>query len=180
MPMIPGNGEPWDLPNAVAESFVRYGLTRAILYDPGYPEFNNETNWNDASAKGCHDIGYVTTLPGAGVLLPGLENPTLNPEPIQPVSISPVLLPPWDPTRRVLVTGAVVSASGQFATDPVGRANQNYTQVPFEVSQILKSPHLAGKMPSGDNVAMVDGSARWRKFNDMLPRTSSVWPGLWW
>jgi prepilin-type N-terminal cleavage/methylation domain-containing protein len=180
LPVITPNGEPWDMPGVVADYLLRYGVTRDILYDPGFPEMNNDAYWHDDTGlPGSHDIGYVLTLPGQTTLLPGLENPTLVP---QPVKIVAVLLPPWDPSRRVLTAGMVVCANTGAMT-PIDAANRNglnYTRIPFEVNEPVRTPHLAGKIPSGDNVAMVDGSARWRKFNDMLPRSTAALPIVWW
>jgi hypothetical protein len=64
--------------------------------------------------------------------------------------------------------------------DAANRNSLNYTRIPFEVNEPVRTPHLAGKIPSGDNVAMVDGSAKWRKFNDMLPRSTAALPVVWW
>jgi hypothetical protein len=39
---------------------------------------------------------------------------------------------------------------------------------------------IKGKIPSGDNQGMLDGSARWRKYADMLPRGIPGGYGIWW
>jgi prepilin-type processing-associated H-X9-DG protein len=41
---------------------------------------------------------------------------------------------------------------------------------------------MAGKVPAGGNVGMLDSHVEWRKFQQMLPRTdpSSGAPVFWW
>jgi prepilin-type N-terminal cleavage/methylation domain-containing protein len=180
---------PWELSKTTADSLRPYGLTRDVLYDPGFPEWNNDYNWNliksppfaGQPSQPFHDIGYALTLPGMGDfwLLPGLENPTLAPQATFMPSTG--WIPPWDSSRRVLTAGMVVAKRLGSLNDPAKRYLFNYTEVPARENQIVRTPHLAGKYPSGDNVAMVDGSARWRKFTDMVPRTSTGPPILlWW
>jgi hypothetical protein len=80
----------------------------------------------------------------------------------------------------VLVAGAVLSERGQ--NDPAQRATYKYSGIIGGYKPLPhRCAHLSGSMPAGDNVAMLDGSARWRNFVDMIPRTSvrSV-PTFWW
>ena len=63
-----------------------------------------------------------------------------------------MLLPPPNASERVLVAGG--------------------TWMPPLSS--YRNAHVDSKnYPLGDNVAMLDGSARWRKFKDMIPRTGT-------
>jgi len=42
---------------------------------------------------------------------------------------------------------------------------------PGKIGLYVRSSHLSGKIPTGDNMGMLDGSAKWRKFAVMMPRT---------
>jgi prepilin-type N-terminal cleavage/methylation domain-containing protein len=183
--------EPWDHQWTTVALIKPYGFTWQILYDPGFPQFNLENHYLDPGAVnradiGLADIGYNLTLPTlyGSYLLGDLLNPTLNPPREQ--SWGTGLQPVPIPSRRVLLAGKVLSAPGQLQTTAAGRASQNYFYIPWETNEYIRTTHLAGKMPVGDNLAMLDGSARWRKFNDMLPRTFHVgpgaplFPGIWW
>jgi prepilin-type N-terminal cleavage/methylation domain-containing protein len=180
LPNVAGTaGEPWDMPAIIWDSLSRCGLTRDLLYDPGFPQFNIDINWFDVSfSAGYHDIGYMLTLPGSTGVLPENQNPTIIPQ--QGVMGMRVVTAAPDPSRRVLVAGMVVSALGQTGTSMVDRASYQYSGISNEPGTVLRCPHLTGKMPSGDNVAMLDGSAKWRKFADMVPRSIPGWWGLWW
>jgi hypothetical protein len=59
------------------------------------------------------------------------------------------------------------------------RTANNYTSVDGGWAKPHRSPHLSGKLPSGGNVGMLDGSGRWFKFQAMVPRTTS-YPYFWW
>ena len=159
-PVMVGDNEPYDLPLFMVPLLEQNGVTRDVLYDPGYPALNNDYNWNDTDLT--RDIGYVLTFAGpASWLADTNQNPDTR------VS---------DPSSRVLVAGMVLSDVGQDQTDAVSRASYNYTHVPVDANPSqVQCPHLKGDfVPAGDNVAMMDGSAHWRKFTDMIPRNSNT------
>jgi prepilin-type N-terminal cleavage/methylation domain-containing protein len=162
LPIAVGDNEPYDLPAYLTPLLLQSGVTRDIMYDPGFPQFNNDHNWNDVTNQ-VRDIGYALTFPGPASWLDLTnQNPTLK-------------VP--DPSSRVLVAGLVLSDIGQDETDPKSRAKFNYTKVLVDATpSLLRCPHLIGKMPSGDNVGMMDGSGAWRRFSDMLPRNSATPP----
>jgi prepilin-type N-terminal cleavage/methylation domain-containing protein len=187
LPANPTFSTHWELSESAAEPFRRYGVTRDVLYDPAFPEWNNDTNWNYVHSPTSpgqpailyHDVGYAFTFLDVANFEPGIETTTLNP---QPTFTSPTgWMPPWDPSRRVLVAGMVINERSGFHASPEKRYLYNYSRIPYRANQILRSSHLEGKFPSGENVAMVDGSAKWRKFNDMVPRSITSNPLiLWW
>jgi prepilin-type N-terminal cleavage/methylation domain-containing protein len=162
-PVAVGDDEPYDLPAFLTPQLLGHGATRDIMYDPGYPDFNNNNNWND-SPNVTRDIGYVLTFasPTSWIALSN-QNSTMR-------------VP--NPSDRVLLAGLVLSAIGQSATDARSRASYNYTQIPVDASpSLLRCPHLNGKMPAGDNQGMMDGRAQWRNFAKMLPRNGPLSPG---
>jgi prepilin-type N-terminal cleavage/methylation domain-containing protein len=158
-PVAVGDDEPYDLPATLLPALKANGVTRNVLYDPGYPEFNNNDNWNDAPGVTI-DIGYVVTFAStASWLADTNQNATMQ-------------VP--KPSDRVLLAGLVLSGVGQNGTSAANRASYNYTSVPVDAfPALLRCPHLNGKIPAGDNQGMMDGRALWQNFAKMLPRNGS-------
>ncbi len=158
-PVAVGDDEPYDLPYFLTPFLSANGVTRDVMYDPGYPEFNNNNNWNDVPNT-TRDIGYVLTFASpTSWLAVSNQNATMR-------------VP--DPSRHVLLAGLVLSGIGQNQTDRASRASYNYTQVPVDaMPSLLRCPHLNRKIPAGDNEGLLDGSAGWRNFNVMLPRNAT-------
>jgi prepilin-type N-terminal cleavage/methylation domain-containing protein len=160
-PVAVGDNEAYDLPTYLTPLLLQSGVTRQIMYDPGFPDFDNDYNWSDTDL--VRDIGYTLTFPGpASWLSDTNQNPTMA-----------VL----NPSARVLLAGLVLSDIGQNQTDPASEAAYNYTQVPVDAyPAVLRCAHLNGTMPAGDNLGMMDGSGSWRNFRDMIPRNGAPAP----
>ena len=169
----------WDLPIDTANALVQNGVTRAIMYDPGFPEMNQEGLWNygeDPTAP-FRVIGYAMTFPKTASVLETNWNYSLQP---RAIPFPGGNHPPPSPSDRVLMAGAVISDRGQRL--PEERDRYQYRDIVGGFKPLLhRSAHLEGQKPSGDNVAMLDGSVRWRRFDEMLPRTEGVIsPTFWW
>jgi prepilin-type N-terminal cleavage/methylation domain-containing protein len=198
---------PWTMGGPVASDFLkRYCPMRDVLYDPGNPGQNRDAFWNftlplAGPAFNSRIIGYAVTYTLASSLNPQNINYRSVPEGYQILNI---VAPVPNASERVLVSGAVVSEAGQDKTDATSRAAYNYSNVPliggiyfvnntdaegdlhppsgYNSGIFVRSSHLKGKLPTGDNVGMLDGSAKWRKFKDMIPRTihDSGTTTFWW
>ena len=172
----------WDMPSFVADTMMKNGVTRDVMYDPGNPTQDVDGLWNYAM-PGFRVIGYAMTFPGTASVTPTNQNPTIIP---QPISISGILLPAPDTSRRVSVAGIIISLSGENMTDAASRASYQYIHVPGGYNapgwQGHRTSHLdsAGHSPTGDNQAMLDGSGHWSKFINCIPRTSGGSPVFWW
>jgi prepilin-type N-terminal cleavage/methylation domain-containing protein len=179
MPEMKGGLWAWDLPYLVCDALAPHGITRNILYDPGFPEMNQEGLWNFGGMPGnpYRVIGYAMTFPGTASVSETNWNRAIDPEPIP---FGNTTLPAPNPSDRALVSGAVISERGE--NDPAQRATYKYTGIMGAYTPLPhRCAHLVKGMPVGDNVAMLDGSARWRKFADMLPRTDDPSsPVFWW
>ena len=180
MPDLSGSGHwAWDIPISVADALKTHGITRNILYDPGFPEMNQDGLWNfggDTPAP-YRVIGFAMTFPGTASLSQTNWNRTITP---QPISFGDITLPPPSPSERVLVAGAVISERGQ--NNPSLRGGYKYAGIMGGFTPLPhRCAHLVKGIPAGDNVATLDGSARWRNFRDMLPRTDDPnSPTFWW
>lgn len=187
LPEMVGGLWAWDLPYSVADKLLQAGLTRDIMYDPGFPEMNQDGLWNfapgyinpDGTPGPYRVIGYAMTFPGTASVTQTNQNLTINPTPIS-VTNSDIVYPAPDPTERVIVAGALISAPGE--NDATLRGTYQYADIIGGFAPLPhRCAHLTGKMPAGDNVAMMDGSARWRAFSAMMPRTDSIGtPVFWW
>jgi len=169
----------WDLPYSISDSLIQHGVTREILYDPGFPEMNQEGLWNFGGIPGSpyRVIGYAMTFPGTASVSETNWNRTITPQAIQ---FGDTTIPAPDPSNRALFAGAVISAPGQ--SDSNDRTTYQYAGIVGGFTPLPhRCAHLSKGMPIGDNVAMLDGSARWRKFAEMLPRTDNPGtPTFWW
>jgi hypothetical protein len=120
-------------------------------------------------------IGYVTTF----LLDPGYENTfkdmnwTIVPQPVQ---TGVIVLPAPNASERVLTAGMIQGGTlfnnGLFAptnysiVEPGGPFGGIITGVMGPVNHPNGKPWIS----AGENLGMLDGSAKWRKFKDMRQR----------
>jgi prepilin-type N-terminal cleavage/methylation domain-containing protein len=179
MPEIKGGLWAWDLPYSVSDVLMKQSITRDIMYDPGFPEMNQDGLWNFGGLPGdpYRVIGYAMTFPGTASVTETNWNRTVTPQQIQ---FGDIVLPAPSPSDRAMVAGAVISERGE--NDPAQRATYKYSGIVGGFAPLPhRCAHLVKGMPAGDNVAMLDGSARWRIFADMMPRTDNpLCPTFWW
>jgi prepilin-type N-terminal cleavage/methylation domain-containing protein len=179
MPEMTGGRWAWDLPFPVATALIDHGVTREIMYDPGFPEMNRDGLWNFGGLDGSpyRVIGYAMTFPGTASLSELNWNRTIS---SQPLSVGGTNYPAPSPSERVLVAGAVISDRGQ--NYPAERDSYSYAGIVGAFTPLPhRCAHLVKGRPAGDNVATLDGSARWRKFAEMQPRTEDPFsPTFWW
>jgi prepilin-type N-terminal cleavage/methylation domain-containing protein len=182
LPTLRGGLWTWDLPYSIANALLQNGITRAILYDPGFPEMNVDGLWNyepdtNAPTGAYRVIGYAMTFPGTAGLNPTNWNPNLNSTGFQ---VNGVNIPAQPLADRVLVAGAVISRSGQ--NDPSLRYTYQYSNIRGGYKPLPhRSAHLLPSgIPAGDNVGFCDGHVQWRQFPVMLPRTGYPYPVFWW
>lgn len=187
-PFMYGGHWAWDLPYSVADALLASGVTRDIMYDPGFPQMNTDGLWNfapqDIGEDGLNHpyrvIGYAMTFPGTATVTQTNWNFTTVPTPIPLDTNTGTTLPAPDPSSRVVMAGATISQPGQ--DDPSQRLSYQYTGIIGGYQPLPhRSAHMAGRIPAGDNLAMMDGHAAWQNFRDMLPRTDdSNEPAFWW
>jgi prepilin-type N-terminal cleavage/methylation domain-containing protein len=179
MPEMKGGLWAWDLPYSVSDVLMKQSITRDIMYDPGFPEMNQDGLWNFGGLPGdpYRVIGYAMTFPGTASVTETNWNRSVAPQPIQ---FGDITLPAPSPSDRAMVAGAVISERGE--NDPAQRATYKYSGIVGGFAPLPhRCAHLVKGMPAGDNVAMLDGSARWRIFADMMPRTDNpLCPTFWW
>jgi type II secretory pathway pseudopilin PulG len=179
LPELEGGLWAWDIPVYVGDVLAQYEITRDILYDPSFSEMNQEGLWNFGGATGIpyRVIGYAMTFPGTASISETNWNYSIIP---RPIPYGGTTLPAPSPSDRVLVAGSTISERGQ--NDPARRATYQYEGILGGFAPLPhRSAHLLKGLPAGDNVGMLDGSAHWRAFRDMLPRTDdSLSPTFWW
>lgn len=180
LPEMSGGHWAWDIPISVADVLKTHGVTRKILYDPGFPQMNQDGLWNyggDTPPVPYRVIGYAMTFPETASVSETNWNRSISP---QPIPFGDTTLPAPSPSDRVLVSGAVISERGE--NNPNQRAGYKYAGIVGGYKPLPhRCAHLVKGIPAGDNVGMLDGSARWRNFRDMLPRTEDPFcPTFWW
>ena len=191
----------WDMPIYVLDQMQRNGVTRNILYCPGFPAQNSDVLWgnnngfNNGVWGNFRVTGYANTFGPTNindaffVLAWTNWNYSLDQRQArQPGSGTTVRIE--SPSDRVLLADATISAGGQGATSEPARSNQNYSSVDggwddvagFPNNQLYmhKAAHLSGKIPLGGNLIFLDSHAEWRKWKPMVPRTQTGSPVFWW
>lgn len=171
LPGVPvGQGHwAWDMPATLTYMMARQGVTRDILYDPGFPAQNDDRLWNASPGK-YHVIGYALALGGPGsTVIASNQNSTINPEGIVPGDKTS---PRLNPASRVLVADAVITPGGQNNTNEMASYNWSKVRSSFPITHQSSHLNKNGKLPTGGNEGMMDGSGRWVKWQGMIPRTS--------
>ena len=107
LPDMHGGLWAWDLPYSISDSLLQHGATREILYDPGFPEMNQEGLWNFGGLTDTpyRVIGYAMTFPGTASVSETNWNRTITPQPIQ---FGDTTLPAPNPSDRALFAGSVI------------------------------------------------------------------------
>jgi len=186
-PLCTGAYWPWDLPAKAANAFVKNGGSRNVLYCPSFWKQNDNELWafstrqtNEVAtdtAEGYRVIGYAVAFEGSGRLVPTNVTESYNPKPWQ-VANGPLINP--GASERVIAADATLSEGD----NQLNRLQNNYTKIRGGWSKLHASAHLNGGIPAGGNLLMLDGHSEWRKFQQMVIRTSpnSVpgAPAFWW
>ena len=183
------NRWPWEVPWQFTDYLMtKEGVSRDVMYDPAFPQQNDDRFWNAATNQ-YRIIGYALTLPGTNSVVAATnQNPSFFSGPGGYGGV----VADRDPEKRVLVAEPVISLSGQ--NDFKSALSYQWKNVPGGLPDGTDTPsgkwhgfstsHFAkdGKLPLGGNVGMLDGHATWRLFDKMSPRTTGVdgTPIFWW
>ena len=198
----------WDFPDFAAQVMLKSGLTPKAFYCPGTaPRFTDTENWAGPNPSGnvtganstlwgfamsappneatdFHVVGYAFAFNGpASKLSITNQNRTLQPESITDPSTGVTMVS--GVSDRVLVADAILCASTTPSLPGYQHPENGYSSIrgSFEWNGNVyahTSPHLLnGIMPMGGFAGYKDGSAEWRLFQDMVPRTASGQPFFW-
>ena len=176
MPQMTAGNWAWDIPWGVSASMVGSGTQRHVMYDPGFPDQDDDTLWQfvpPPDPNAFRVIGYAMTFPGTASVMVTNQNPSIIP---QAIKYGTVTFPAPSPTDRPLLACSTLSDNSNVAN----RNANKYTGIQGGWTKGLhRAPHLNGNLPAGGNVGMLDGSGRWVKFPAMIPRTVG-YPYFWW
>jgi prepilin-type N-terminal cleavage/methylation domain-containing protein/prepilin-type processing-associated H-X9-DG protein len=179
---------PWDLPRPAADLMVGSGTSRGMMYDPELPSpvpgVPVDNFWEGVGVGGVRVIGYALTLPDNPSINSTNWNYSMIPKPIPYPGPGNPSHPAPSPVDRVLVADAIMSENGQNNASQTTRATYNYNNILTGIYRPHRTSHLKGKLPSGGNLAMLDGHVEWRRFSEALPRRADGAPGttptFWW
>ena len=186
----------WDLPATAADLMIQSGMKPASFFCPGTkPKYGDKENWsapgfgnntslwnfgmnNPQQLNDFHIIGYSLAFSGAtSKLFVTNQNESLLAE--VPKTLSAVVAP----AERVLMADAILSVG--YATPGISNPGNNYSAINtggFQQNGVRYdhvSPHLKNNLPQGGMIGYKDGHVVWRKFKDMIPRTTAG-PAFWW
>jgi prepilin-type N-terminal cleavage/methylation domain-containing protein len=177
---------PWDIPDKAANAFVLNGGRRSILYCPAFWKQNDDELWRFAggqasevateNAGGYRVIGYALAFKGSGRVRATNITESMNPAPWKMPDGSQY---EPGPTERVVLADATLSNTEARNTSPGGK---NFTEIYGGWSKPHSTAHLAPrKLPAGGNLLFLDGRVQWRKFDQMVVRTTAgTTPAFWW
>lgn len=168
----------WDMQVAIADQMTRNGAQRHIMYCPDNHDQDSDLLWGGTFGylnSGYRVIGYATTFPGAPNLIATNVNYKIIPRPIVTATGT---LPAPSATDRVMLADAALSLAGQ--SNVALKDKYKYTRVSMSGSQSHNSPHLEKGIPSGVNLAYLDGHVGWTRFRETVPRTTTGSPVFWW
>jgi prepilin-type N-terminal cleavage/methylation domain-containing protein/prepilin-type processing-associated H-X9-DG protein len=169
---------PWDMPEAVSDKLEKFGITRHMLYCPGFQKQDNDELWvfttdPNRPGQGYRVIGYAMSFRYTANLRATNINEMLSVPPVVRIGTEMVAI---SPSERELLADATIS----FGANENDRSKNRYTRIDGGWKG-HQSAHLdtAGKIPVGGNIAFLDGHVGWRKFDQMRVRTSAD-PQFWW
>jgi len=181
-----GASWPWDVPDvAVFQTMKTAGVTRDLLYDPGFPDQNIDLAWYYNTTGAYHVTGYAYAWWDSPHLQITNQNfsslPTKVVDPSRPGNAGNFGIPPS--TDRVLT--ACCSLTGDGNNVPAAKQTYNWMNVTGGLMVngnkfVHRSAHMNKNLPSGANEGMLDGHVEWKKFDYFLPRTTAGIPEFWW
>jgi prepilin-type processing-associated H-X9-DG protein len=188
---------PWDVSTSCIASMTNCGLTRQMMYCPGFPQQNIDQMWGGWS--GYSATGYAVTFPTSpqnfNRLAADDANIALTTQRYTLNGSDPSLGPAGAtvqivPAHRVLLADATISNPNQ--TDPTQVANYRWTlhtetgnatwMTPYGPFKGSSTPHMGAVLPLGGNLGMLDGHVEWRPLSNMLVRSTQNSQGdvFWW
>ncbi len=180
----------WDMDWNVGTLLDATGTKWQLFYCPGtgsrFSFLDNYRLWNFSPGGGSGSggnrlgfrvVGYGMTFVNTTSLNFTNTNPSIIP---QSYIFIETAIPAPPVTERVLLADATISRPRQ--NNPALVATYNWSDIAGGYPVHHLSAHLDGRLPSGGNVAMLDGHAEWRKLGAMIPRTypTSGSPAFWW
>ncbi|HLX68126.1 MAG TPA: prepilin-type N-terminal cleavage/methylation domain-containing protein [Verrucomicrobiae bacterium] len=192
---LTGQYWPWDVPETPMGALMQSaGVTRDVLYDPGYPDQDIDPAWfyGAAPPNEVHVTGYAYAWFNTPSLSSTNQNFKIFPTPLKdtskPIGFQDVGTPA--PTDRPLTACCTLSMPGQ--NNPAPATEGTYQWINIHGGLVVngspfnhRTSHLKGSFPDGGNIGMLDGHVEWRKFMFMYPRTVAsvngvAIPVFWW
>jgi prepilin-type N-terminal cleavage/methylation domain-containing protein len=180
-----GGSWPWDVPQMpVFQSMTTAGLTRDLMYDPGFPDQNFDAAWNFGS---YHVTGYAYAWwdsPNLEITNQNFSSvPTKVTDPNRPGNSGNFGIPPS--TDRALTSCCSLTLDGQ--NNPASKDTYQWMNINGGLHVNGSGPlfnhrtaHMNKTLPSGANEGMLDGHVEWKKYQYFLPRTKPGIPTFWW
>lgn len=192
LPTISQENLLWNIPVAVVDLMIDAGMKRDAFYDPGFMEQDCDVLWGGPkgfNGSGVRVTGYAQTfgptnpqwLSGFSLIWSNWNYSIDLPRKINPPSGNGAPMPAPAISDRVLMACSTISmpvpGGYQFVKVPAA-----WSQVTGNPSDLHSTPHMAGTVPAGGNVVMLDGHVEWWKFT--RPMTIRTLPNytfqFWW
>jgi prepilin-type N-terminal cleavage/methylation domain-containing protein len=179
---------PWDVPDVpVWQTMQTAGVTRDLVYDPGFPDQNINAAWFYAGGT-VHVTGYAYAWWATPSLQITNQNfssvPTKIVDPNKPPGSGNYGIPPS--SDRVLSACCSLTPTGD--KDPTKKETYPWINITGGLlggSFQHRSAHMGKNLPTGANEGMLDGHVEWKKFELFMPRANPsahgvAIPQFWW
>jgi prepilin-type N-terminal cleavage/methylation domain-containing protein/prepilin-type processing-associated H-X9-DG protein len=169
---------PWDIKEAAMDKLLKFGVTRHMLYCPGFAKQDDDELWRfttnpNRPGEGYRVLGYAMTFKNTDNVVATNINELLSTPPTVRIAGQDIVIPL---SERELLADATLSVTG----DEKNRTRNNFSRVMGGWRYPHQSAHMNGaKIPIGGNIAFLDGHIGWRKFDRMTVRTRAT-PFFWW
>ena len=182
---------PWDISDTpVWQTMMTAGLTRDLVYDPGFPDQNIAGAWFYAGGT-VHVTGYAYAWWNTPALQVTNQNfssvPTRVVDTSRPGNSGNFGIPPS--SDRVLTACCSLTKSGD--KDPTKKETYSWMNITGGLNAPSgglfqhRTAHMNKNLPLGANEGMLDGHVEWKKFQYFLPRANDQAHGVdipqfWW
>ncbi len=157
--LVEGVEWPWDFDDRVYNAFISYGMQQNLIYDPGDPNHDNNTDWN-WSPGSFHLTGYLWHFTNNNMTMP------------KQYMVTKLSVPPYWATNGISMT-SVVDVSCAVMSQVAPKTNQFVNIIADNGTGPWTTAHPDGNRASGGDELFVDGHVSWVQFNKMLPRYST-------
>lgn len=162
---------PWDMPQYVVKAMLDQGFQRDILYCPSFARQNSDELWEFTDRFKVLGYAFATKDSPRVTQTNKFEKAktTVFEHRGQTFSVAP--------TEAIIVADATLSDGENMRQ----RSRNNFTEVRGGWSEAHSSPHLSGNgvLPAGGNILLMDMHVEWKRFDDMVVRTTGR-PAFWW
>ena len=158
--LVAGVEWPWDFDDKVYNAFISYGMQQNVVYDPGDPNHNDNSDWNWAPGY-FHLTGYLWHFTNNNNTMP------------KQYIVTKLSVPPYWATTNGIGLSSVIDVSCAVMSQVPPKTNQFINIIADNGTGPWTTAHLDATRAAGGNQLFVDGHVSWAQFKRMQARYST-------